>query len=59
MNYDIVSSEGDVNYCVKSCMHVYIVLKLCADVEGQGYIVQCTGQLDVWDGCWKASPIIP
>ena len=31
---DIVSSEGDLDQCVKAHMIVYIVLKLCVDVEG-------------------------
>ena len=33
MNCDIITSEEDVDPCVKSQMSVYIGVKLCIDIE--------------------------
>ena len=41
MTYDIVSYEGDLDHCVEPQMNVYIVLRICVDVE------ETTGQLGV------------
>ena len=44
MNFDIVTSEEDVDLCVKAQMSVYIGLKLCIDVEEKPDL------FDAWDG---------
>ena len=40
----IVTSEGELDQCVKAHMFVYIVLKLCVDVEEKPRL------FGVWDG---------
>ena len=49
----IVTSEGDLDQCVKTQTRVYIFLKLCVDVEEK------LGLFGVWDVCCKASYIVP
>ena len=50
---DIVSSEGDLDQCVKAHKIVYIVLKLYIDVEKR------LGLFGIWDGYLNASHIVP
>ena len=45
MNCDIVTSEEDMDPCVKAQMSVYIGLKLFIVVEEK------PGLFDAWDGC--------
>ena len=40
-----MTSEGGLDLCVKAQMSVYIVLKLCVDVEEK------LGLFGAWDGC--------
>ena len=40
-----MSSEEDLTQCVKAHMFVYIILKLCVDVEEK------LGLFGIWDGC--------
>ena len=44
MNCGIVTSEGDLDQCMKAHKIVYIVLKLCIDIEVK------LGLFGAWDG---------
>ena len=46
---DIVISEGDLHQCVKAHNAIYIILKLCVNVEEKLRLFA------VWDACWTAS----
>lgn len=54
-----MSCEEDLDNCVKAHKVVYIIVKLCVDVEGQEVMYNVVGLFGVWDGCWNASHIVP
>ena len=53
MNCGIVTSEGDLDQCMKAHKIVYIVVKLCIDVEEKPRL------FDVWDAYGNASQSVP